>query len=118
MDILDFKLELATHLLRDARLQDSAPEQIGRGFDEFDARCPRSDHTLNTALSFWDSWIDERNHGFPGWYAGICREDWPKLGGVIASALRAGEELEEPRVLRHFAPSAKTPFWRKLWHKA
>jgi hypothetical protein len=31
------------------------------------------------AWNFWDSWIDERNHLFPGFYEGIAKEQWPAL---------------------------------------
>ncbi len=47
--------------------------KIGEGFAEYDAKFPRNDRQLMIAWDFWDAWIDERNHNFPGFYKGIKR---------------------------------------------
>lgn len=109
MDVQTARERLRRCLQRDAELHTSAPSEIGEDFDTIDAAAPRTDKTIVIALAFWDAWIDERNHEFPGFYRGISSADWPLLASVIASALGSGSAIDEPRILEHFvfAPKAK-----------
>jgi hypothetical protein len=93
---------LAECLLRDAELQDSRRGEIGHDFDEVDASVKRDDLDLAIAIAFWDAWLDERNHGFPGNYEGISKPDWPVLARHIATSLASGEAITEPRLRKNF----------------
>ena len=53
---------------------------MGQDFDLLDAEVPRTDRDVVIALAFWDAWLDEQNHNFPGFYHGISDADWPALG--------------------------------------
>ena len=53
---------------------------MGQDFDLLDAEAPRTDRDVVIALAFWDAWLDEQNHNFPGFYDGISSADWPALG--------------------------------------
>lgn len=114
MDVQTARERLRRCLRRDAELHMIAPSEIGKDFDAIDAEAPRSDQTIVIALAFWDAWIDERNHDFPGFYRGISCADWPSLALVIASALLSGSAIDDPRVLEHFVfkPKAKRA-WRR-----
>jgi hypothetical protein len=56
---------------------------------------------LFIALSFWDGWIDARNHEWQ-YYPGIEESDWPKLAKEIVKALAKDQEITQPTVLAHF----------------
>jgi len=111
MNLQTARERLRCCLQRDAELHLVAPSEIGKDFDAIDAEAPRTDQTIVIALAFWDAWIDERNHAFPGLYPGISAADWPLLALVITSALRSGSVIHEPRILEHFVfePKAKRP---------
>ena len=76
---------------------------IGRDYDSFDGRIPRDGTAESTrllqALSFWDYWIDARNHAWTPFYD-IDEESWPALAGHVADALASGESIRAPQVLR------------------
>lgn len=111
MNLQTARERLRCCLQRDAELHLVAPSEIGKDFDAIDAEAPRTDQTIVIALAFWDAWIDERNHDFPGFYRGISPADWPLLAIAIASALESGSAVDEPRILEHFVfePKAKRP---------
>ena len=75
--------------------------QMGAQFETLEGRLP---HDLQHAIAwnFWDSWLDERNHDFPGFYRGIDREAWPRLAIHIADCLEHGQTISDPLVLKHF----------------
>ena len=75
------------------------------GHKELDALLPRNAgptfDKLHIALSFWDGWIDARNHDWL-YYEGIRAEDWPWLARGIVDDLRNDHEISDQRVLKHF----------------
>jgi hypothetical protein len=93
---------LSECLERDAELHVRAPNELGRSFDTVDPSVPRDDPDLALAIAFWDSWIDERNHGFPGHYRGISIDDWPILARSIAASLVSGRTIDDSRVRKNF----------------
>jgi hypothetical protein len=105
---------LAACLLRDAELHDTAPDELGGEFDELDATAPRDDPDMAVAIAFWDAWIDERNHGFPGHYEGISIEDWPVLARHIATSLTTGQTISEPRIQQNFVFQPRSTLLGKL----
>ena len=67
---------------------DDAPDwALGEENDQEDA------HRLGTAYSFWDQWIDARNHDWR-YYPDIKQEDWPIIARQICWGLRERWELE------------------------
>ena len=102
MDRIRARTLLGRCLRRDADLHTSAPSQMGQDFDLLDAEAPRTDRDVVIALAFWDAWLDEQNHNFPGFYDGISSADWPALGRSTAAALEAGASIGEPKILEHF----------------
>ena len=77
-------------------------EEIGNGYAEYDNEFPRTDRQLMIAWDFWDWWIDESNHGFPCFYAGITKESWPNLAKHIVEKLSKGEEISDQLILSNF----------------
>lgn len=78
---------------------------IGLGFDAFDSGLPRDGGAefkrLLIAVTFWDGWVDARNHGWLH-YEGINEPDWPVLARSIAASLVDDQEITEPLLLRYF----------------
>ena len=98
----------------------SKPE-LGSGFYQFEEECPSYDehsilsgHSLMIAWDFWDSWIDECNHGFPGFYEGISKEAWPELAKLIVEKLMEDGEIDDPLILKHFVIEKKSPLIEKV----
>ncbi|HEX5830897.1 MAG TPA: hypothetical protein VFY16_07960 [Gemmatimonadaceae bacterium] len=96
---------LVKHLRHDAAAQEAAQEDtIGRAFDSVEYHFPRGDAPelgrLHVALTFWDGWIDARNHGWPA--GPIARTAWPELARSVAADLAADRELTAALVLAHF----------------
>lgn len=102
LDYLGARQLLARCLEQDALLHSQASHEIGRDFDRLDAEIPRDDPTIALAIAFWDAWIDERNHQFPGYYDGIGMNDWPILARELAAALLTNTPVNDQRLLRHF----------------
>jgi hypothetical protein len=87
---------------------------IGEGYDELDVSFPRDSCDLGIAWNFWDSWIDESSHGFPGFYKGVSRENWPNLALYIIDKLSKGEKITEPLILSNFKFDKNQPLPIKL----
>lgn len=99
----DAKNLIISLLKKDAEYQTSGNiEPIGAHFDDYDGVYPRDYRQLNIAWSFWDSWIDEKNHGFPGFYKGISKDVWPHLALEIADTLEREDDVYNELVLTHF----------------
>ena len=90
--------------------QEGQFDKMGEPYDDFDEKFPRPFVDLMIAWTFWDAWIDERNHGFPGFYQGITRDSWPKLAGHIINQLEKKQPITDPLVLAHFDFTEK-PNW-------
>ena len=100
---------LAGYLLIDATAHDAGRfDEVGRRFDSFEHHFPASDDPsiaeLRIALLFWDAWIDARNHGWQT-TAGIQPAEWPILARDVATDLRAGRAVQNPRVRQQFDTS-------------
>ena len=110
------------HLERDIKLHNEEKfEEIGQGFNKFDKEFPEfyteliDNHPqLMIAWDFWDSWIDERNHGFPCFTKGMTKEKWPILAEHIVEKLSSGEEISDPFVLSAFVFKRKPSFIDKI----
>ena len=94
---------LSPCLERAAELDERTPNDAGPEFDIVDAAVPRREPVLAVAVAFWDAWSDERKRSYPGNFEGIDRADWPVLARIIAAALLAGQDVEEPRIKKNFA---------------
>lgn len=100
-------------LRRDADLHEQGElAMIGEGFEEIDGSWPRgrNSHQLGLAWNFYDSWIDERNHGFVGHYEAITKDEWPRYARYIADRLEAGQEIADPVLLAEFDYGPRTSF--------
>ena len=97
----EWLLKMAANLERSAQ----TPTRPEAGFVVVDGILPRGGgpewDKLHIALSFWDGWIDASNHQWRH-YEPIAEADWPRLALEIASALRAGREIENPIILSKF----------------
>ena len=112
----------ASPIIADALTNDAKAHVAGR-FDEiglqYDDVCAETlpssrpaTRTVAIALAFWDGWIDSRNHDWQ-YYPGIEHQDWPPLANEIAAALRSGDEITNPTLLRLFTPQLRRsiPKW-------
>lgn len=102
---------LAGHLVTDATAHDAERfDAIGRRFDSFEHAFPEGDDAslidLRMALTFWDAWIDARNHGWQP-TAGIQQGEWAALARGIAADLTAKREIADARVRELF--DARSP---------
>lgn len=109
---------LINNLTHDATAHEAGRFQdIGLDFDELDYNLPRDGgpefDKLLLALTFWDGWIDARNHEWQ-YYEGIEEGDWPVLARRIAQALEMGDEITEPKVLARFRPPARQPVKERI----
>ena len=122
MSFYDYAREfLLRHLERDiAAHQAKHYRAIGAAFDDApewnldEDRDPTGAHRLGIAISFWDGWIDARNHDW-SYYPGVERDDWPLIARQICRGLRENwepERMEDNAVF--YPPSAppKIPLWR------
>lgn len=79
-------------------------DSIGRRFDNLEYHLPRGTSPelsrLHIALTFWDGWIDARNHGWPA--GPIAATEWPALARDVAADLEAGRDVSNPLVLARF----------------
>src|SRR6266513_1530826 len=93
---------LVGYLIADATAHEKGRfDEIGRRFDSFEHQFPAGDEPglaeLRLALTFWDAWIDARNHGWQT-TAGIQPAEWPVLSRAIATDLAAERPVSDPRV--------------------
>lgn len=97
--------DLVEQLRRDADAHDEGSyDEIGRRFDAVERHLPHGTAPelgrLHIALTFWDGWVDARNHGWPHGPIGI--DDWPKLARDVASDLAADREITNATVISRF----------------
>lgn len=104
-------------LRKDADLHEKGLfKQLGNDFVRLDVETEGVFENVNVRLTFaiawnfWDSWIDERNHLFPGFYEGIPKEHWPGLARRVAQHLEVGDEVIDPLLLKHFVIRPSIPF--------
>ena len=106
---------LIEYLLADAAAHERERyDEVGRRFDATERDLPRGDAAeltkLRIALTFWDSWIDARNRGWPTGDA-VAKAEWPQLARIIAEDLSAGRDIAHALVCEHFdssSPSASS----------
>ena len=79
--------------------------------EDEDARRP-----LSLAFDFWDSWIDDRNHG---WciYEPMTREQWPLIARHIVRGLREGWSWQQLMDNAYFNPPPLPPPRRSWWRR-
>ncbi len=83
------------------RFDDLGP--LDQSLEEFFASADANGlREIRMAFNFWDSWLDERDHGFPNFYEGVTRDSWPSLARSIVAELEGGQPLTDPLVLPHF----------------
>lgn len=97
--------ELVTQLRHDADAHDAGSyDEIGRRFDAVERHLPHGTAPelgrLHIALTFWDGWVDARNHGWPRGPIGVA--DWPRLARLVADDLAADREISDPTVNARF----------------
>jgi hypothetical protein len=98
--------QLAAYLASDAAAHDAGRfDEIGRRFDSFERHFPSGDDPavteLRIALTFWDAWINARNHEWQT-TAGIQPADWPALARAVAADLAAAGRIKDPNVRARF----------------
>lgn len=106
---------LIEHLVADATAHERERyDELGRRFDATERDLPRGDAAelvkLHIALTFWDSWIDARNRGWPSGDP-VSKAEWPRLARAIAADLTAGRDIVDSLVREHFdtsSPSASS----------
>ena len=97
---------LAGYLLTDATAQEAGRfDAVGRSFDGFEHNFPEGDDEslidLRMALTFWDAWIDARNHGWQP-TVGIQQGEWAALARGISADLTARRDIADARVRELF----------------
>lgn len=97
---------LAGYLVTDATAHEAGRfDSIGRRFDSFEHAFPEGDDAslidLRMALTFWDAWIDARNHGWQP-TVGIQQGEWAALAREIAADLTAKRDIADARVRELF----------------
>lgn len=108
MDRTADKLMLAKTLIKEAeRHRTGALADIGSEYTAVvnrigDRRKDRADPMIELALNFWHSWIDERNHKFPGAYYRITRDQWPQIAEQFAFYLEGRPGSVIPGTIRYF----------------
>jgi hypothetical protein len=113
MSYEEAKERLISGLLQDvAAHEESRYDEIGADFDKVEGDLPQGDgsefHKLHVALSFWDGWIDARNHGWL-YYEPIAKENWPTLARQIVNDIRADLEITNPIVVDKFDFANRPP---------
>ena len=111
MNYPDARTEFISALTAAANAHDSNEfANIDVGYEKLDGELPRDSGTefdkLFVALSFWDGWIDARNHNWQ-YYDPIRKEDWPELARKIVRDLEADQEIHDRTVLKRFGPQEK-----------
>jgi hypothetical protein len=95
-------------------------KQLGSTFDQLDVEAngkfedTRVQQTFAIAWNLWDSWLDERNHCFPGFYEGITKDNWPAIARQVAVSLEDGNEVVDPLLRKHFVLHPTIPFKEKM----
>ncbi len=112
------------HLERDIEAHEAGRfEEIGLAFGDapdwaLDEENDQEDaYRLGTAESFWDQWIDARNHGWAH-YPGVEESDWPIIARQICRGLRERWELERMADNAVFNPPPAPPrvsWWRRIF---
>lgn len=106
---------IVKRLKRESSFHEQAQfEKMGEVYDDFDEKFPTGHPELRIAWTFWDAWIDERNHGFPENYQGIPKDAWPRIAGHIIEALEKKVPISDPVVLANFDFTEKPTFWDKV----
>ena len=79
-------------------------DAVGRDFDRVEHHFPHGAAPellrLHVALTFWDAWIDARNHGWPR--GPIALDAWPRHARAVADDLEAEREITDAAVLAQF----------------
>ena len=98
---------MAAWLEQNARTSSANPSS---GYHAMDVALPRVDDTrwdkVFVALSFWDGWIDARNHDW-NYYPGINESDWPVLGRHIVISIANDTPITQSVVLKRFERSKR-----------
>ncbi len=88
---------IAAQLLREATaLEAGREEAVGSGLEAFEAYAARAhghawnDPALGAAYTFWDCWLDARNHDWRFYPRLRSPEQWARLAREVAAALEAG----------------------------
>ena len=97
---------LAGYLATDATAHEAGKfDEIGRRFDSFEYHFPFGDDDsvieLKIALTFWDAWIDARNHEWQT-TAGIQPAEWPVLARAIVNDLTNDRPIQDESVRARF----------------
>jgi hypothetical protein len=97
---------LIEHLTRDAAMHDAERyDEIGRRFDHVEHLFPHGTAPeltkLHVALSFWDGWIDARNHGWQG-QGNVKKDEWPALARSVVADLAADRDITDRQVSTRF----------------
>jgi uncharacterized membrane protein YeaQ/YmgE (transglycosylase-associated protein family) len=101
---------LVQQLLGDAAAHDAGRyDEVGRRFDSIEREFPRGGAPeltrLRVALTFWDGWIDARNHGWQSSQS-IGKDEWPPLARGVAADLIGDREITDARVRARFDSAA------------
>jgi hypothetical protein len=96
---------LIAELRRDAAAHRAgAYDEVGRRFDAVERHFPHGTAPelgrLHIALTFWDAWVDARNHGWPRGPVGEA--DWPVLAERVADDLSADLDITDATILARF----------------
>lgn len=102
---IDGRKELIENLQKDiARQRSGQVSEIGKEYDEFTNSV--SSNTPSIAFSFWDMWVDEKNHRFCGMYDLISRDEWPRLAELVVRDLIDGKsDVTDKQVLKVLFPN-------------
>ena len=92
--------------------------RIDSGFDELDVALPRNNaderyDSLIISLSFWDSWIDARNHDWD-YYPDFPKYSWPKHARIIVEDLNSERNISDELILKNFDFTRKTSFLGRM----
>ena len=97
MLVEQLRLDAAAH-------EAGAYDEVGRRFDSVERHFPHGTSPelgrLHIALTFWDGWVDARNHGWPR--GPIALDDGPTLARRVADDLAADAEISDALVLSRF----------------
>lgn len=123
MSFCDYCVEwFVGHLERDIAAHESGRIwDIGHSADDapdwFECQDPKAAHRLGLASTFWDNWMDARNHGW-AYYRGMAPDDWPRVARQICQGLREAWEPERMEDNAVFHPPPAPPrvwLWRRIW---
>lgn len=100
-------------LRKDASLhEEGRHKELGGDFASIEERLAKLQNPstlLLMAYSFWDAWLDERNHKFPGRYSDISADSWPSLARSLSNTLEGNADQIDPLISKYFGPRPKTP---------